>query len=122
MVADIASNSDRLRGNRLHVTILFSDIRNFTRLSESMEPEQVVDFLNRFRDRMARVVRCMVKLAESSEPRRCRWFKQRERVSRSRFFVWPEAPCSIDRPAAEQNAIACSPKLESTARWPQHRN
>jgi adenylate cyclase len=35
-----------LGGKRRHVTVLFSDIRDFTSISEQIEPEQVVSFLS----------------------------------------------------------------------------
>jgi adenylate cyclase len=45
-----------LVGDRKKVTILFSDIRNFTSISESMNPDQLVRFLNEYFTEMARVI------------------------------------------------------------------
>jgi adenylate cyclase len=42
------SKSVTLGGNRQEVTILFADIREFSRIVESREPEYVVDLLNEF--------------------------------------------------------------------------
>jgi adenylate cyclase len=48
----IFQNPDRyllsLKGERRRVAILFGDIRDFTPLAESMEPEEVVKILNRY--------------------------------------------------------------------------
>jgi len=46
----------RLGGERKDVAIFFSDIRNFTAMSEKLEPEEVVEFLN---DYMTRMVKCV---------------------------------------------------------------
>lgn len=43
-------------GTRRDVTILFADIRNFTGLAETLPPEEVVELLNRFFDRMTGLV------------------------------------------------------------------
>ena len=45
-----------LGGERREICVLFSDIRGFTTLSESLPPETVNDFLNRYFDRMASAV------------------------------------------------------------------
>ena len=45
-----------LRGQRQRVCILFSDIRNFTTRSEFMEPEALIDMLNRYFNEMCRCV------------------------------------------------------------------
>lgn len=46
----------RLGGTRYNICVLFSDIRGFTRRSESMAPEQVTLLLNRYFERMTRAV------------------------------------------------------------------
>lgn len=46
----------RLSGERRHVAVLFSDVRGFTALSESLDPEEVVDLLNIYLDLQARVI------------------------------------------------------------------
>ncbi len=43
-------------GRRQRVTVLFSDIRGFTKMSERMPPEDVVSVLNAYFSRMVRVV------------------------------------------------------------------
>ena len=46
----------KLGGQRKTVTILMSDIRGFTRLSETMDPEKLVPLLNRYLERMSRII------------------------------------------------------------------
>ena len=42
----LQENNSHLGGTRKIVSILFSDIRSFTKISESMEPHEVVELLN----------------------------------------------------------------------------
>jgi adenylate cyclase len=46
----------KLEGERRKVTVLFSDIRDFTRLAEQLPPEQVVTLLNQYFERMIDVI------------------------------------------------------------------
>jgi len=45
-----------LEGHRTMLCVLFSDIRDFTTLSESLEPEEVIALLNRYFTRMAEAI------------------------------------------------------------------
>ncbi len=45
-----------LKGERRRITVLFSDVRNFTTLSEKLPPEQVVKFLNEYFSRMIDII------------------------------------------------------------------
>ncbi len=45
-----------LGGDRKVVTVLFSDIRNFTRISETLSPDQLVALLNEYFTEMARII------------------------------------------------------------------
>ncbi len=56
-VANLAMTGDiRLGGERREATVFFSDIRSFTAMSETMDPEQVVGFLNAYFTRMVACV------------------------------------------------------------------
>lgn len=57
IVEEITANPDVVqKGRRQKVTILFTDIRDFTRISESIDPGELVSFLADFRERMSRVI------------------------------------------------------------------
>ena len=45
-----------LGGERLNAAVFFSDIRSFTAISETMQPEQVVEFLNEYMSLMVKII------------------------------------------------------------------
>lgn len=56
-VADeILKSSIHLGGEDRVVTILFSDIREFTKLTESMPPQKIIEMLNKYMTKMSRVI------------------------------------------------------------------
>ncbi len=55
MARDPRSYEDMLSGNR-ELTILFADIRGFTRIAEKMEPEALREYINAFLTRMTAVI------------------------------------------------------------------
>jgi len=58
-VAQLAEDPSKLdlNGRRAHLTILFSDIRGFTSISEKMTAHEVVEFLNEYLSEMAEIVK-----------------------------------------------------------------
>jgi len=56
IAAQLMSGGSALGGEELEVTILFVDLRSFTRLSESLPPREVLALLNRYFDRMSVIV------------------------------------------------------------------
>jgi adenylate cyclase len=46
----------RLRSQRLIATLLFTDLQNFTTVSERMEPQELMDWLNQYMETMVDVV------------------------------------------------------------------
>lgn len=58
LVNEIMKNPELLKlgGQKKEVTILFSDIRGFTTLSENMEPESLVNLLNSYLSPMTKIV------------------------------------------------------------------
>jgi adenylate cyclase len=52
-VLELTDGDLRLGGVRREGTVLFSDLRNFTTFSETLEPDQVVELLNRYLSEMS---------------------------------------------------------------------
>ncbi|GBF50234.1 adenylate cyclase-like protein [Leptospira ryugenii] len=56
-IAELAAKGQlAIGGERKHVAVFFSDIRSFTSISEKLEPEDVVEFLNQY---MSEMVTCV---------------------------------------------------------------
>lgn len=49
-------NAGRLRSQRITATVLFTDLQNFTSLSEKMEAQALMDWLNQYMETMVNVV------------------------------------------------------------------
>ncbi|MBW1769093.1 MAG: hypothetical protein JRJ65_18865, partial [Deltaproteobacteria bacterium] len=49
-------NGQKIGGRRKTVTIMMSDLRGFTALSETRDPEDIVRLLNRYLERMSKVI------------------------------------------------------------------
>jgi adenylate cyclase len=58
VMENILTNPDSLKlgGERKNLTVLFSDIRGFTTISEALKPEEVVELLNEYLSKMVEVV------------------------------------------------------------------
>jgi adenylate cyclase len=58
-VVEMLLSSDRrldLEGESMHITVLFSDIRQFTTISEQLTPRETVEFLNAYLGRVVAVI------------------------------------------------------------------
>jgi adenylate cyclase len=58
-VVDMLLSSDRrldLEGQAMHITVLFSDIRGFTTVSEKLAPRETVEFLNAYYAQIVAVI------------------------------------------------------------------
>lgn len=51
-----SEHAAKLEGERRKITVLFSDIRQFTQISEKMEPEEIVSLLNEYFGQMLEVI------------------------------------------------------------------
>ena len=58
VVEQVVSNPDKLKlgGEKLELSVLFSDIRGFTSISEKLKPEQLVSLLNEYLTEMTGIV------------------------------------------------------------------
>lgn len=58
VITRVLKNPDMLKlgGEKKDMTVLFSDIRNFTTLSEKLEPQELVVFMNEFHTAMTSVI------------------------------------------------------------------
>jgi adenylate cyclase len=56
LLEQIMERDVKLGGERKELTILFSDIRGFTSISEALSPEDLVDFLNSYFTRVTRII------------------------------------------------------------------
>jgi adenylate cyclase len=57
LVERIASDGMLTGGDRREVTVMFADIRGFTRLSEELDPRIVIEMLNGYFSEMSRVIK-----------------------------------------------------------------
>jgi len=51
-----AGSATELKNEKRLVTVLFADIRGFTRLSETMTPNEIISMLNEYFDEMVRII------------------------------------------------------------------
>lgn len=56
VLTELETTDDSLSLRRRHVAVLFVDLRSFTRLSESVEPEQVAELLAEYRELVTKEV------------------------------------------------------------------
>lgn len=56
IAAEILKGDIHLGGENRIVTVMFADIRNFTHMSEKIEPERLITFLNKFMTKMSVII------------------------------------------------------------------
>lgn len=52
----IHPNAIQMKGERKNVTVLFTDISGFTKMSEKLDPEEVIDILNNCFDKLTEII------------------------------------------------------------------
>lgn len=90
----------KLGGERREVTVLFSDIRGFTTLSEKTPPEQVVEILNEYFDAMTKVI--------------FKWEGTLDKFIGDAIMVFWGAP--LPQPDHAERAVKCSLEMVATLR------
>ena len=58
VIARVIRNPDMLKlgGEKKNLTVFFTDIRNFTSISESLDPQELVTFMNEFHSEMTGII------------------------------------------------------------------
>jgi class 3 adenylate cyclase/CHASE2 domain-containing sensor protein len=90
-----------LAGEKHEVCVLFSDVRDFTTMSEHLSPEQVMDLLNRYFERMAATVH--------------RHGGTLDKFIGDGLMAFFGAPQQLDNPCAEAFQAACEMLVELDA-------
>ena len=106
VVAELQDNNSRLALSRRHAVVMFVDLRSFTRLSETTEPEVIAEILSEYRQRVTEAV-----------------FEHGGTVDK---FIGDGVMAVFGHPTAKSDdsarAIKCSVELSgSLARWSKER-
>ena len=91
-VVDMLLGSERrldLQGQSMHITVLFSDIRSFTTISEQLTARETVEFLNAYFSRV------IIGDSRGGRPhRQVHWRRRDGRVRRALSVPGPRASCA----------------------------
>ena len=56
VIDELISSPDQMIGKNMILAVLFSDVRDFTTISEKMQPDQIVESLNQYFGRMVEII------------------------------------------------------------------